>query len=142
MDVVADAGAVGSRVIGAMYLQIRSVRGGGQCEWNQMSFGIVKFSNLAAGIGSGGVEIAQADGAHSIGAVVGFERVFEKEFGGAVRVHRLARSFFGDGNPTGNAIDCATGGEDEAADTGVQCAVQEFERSENIVAEIFARVVD
>ena len=65
MNVVADAGAVRSRVVGTVDLQLGRVRrGGGQRQWNQVSFGAVHLADLAAVVfavfGSRGVEIAEA----------------------------------------------------------------------------------
>src|SRR6266849_2076221 len=60
MNVVANAGAVRSRVVRSEDLQLGSVRGGGgKRQWNQMCFRIVDLANLAAVIGSRSIKVAQ-----------------------------------------------------------------------------------
>ena len=61
MNVVANAGAVRSRVVGPVDSQLGSVLGGGgKHQRNQVSFRVMELANLAAFIGSRGVEITQA----------------------------------------------------------------------------------
>ena len=81
-----------------MDLQLRTILGGGgQRQRNQVSFRGVDLAGLSVFIGSGGVEIAQAHRAQIVSAAVGLERVFEKKFRRAIRIHRLARQFSGVG---------------------------------------------
>ena len=92
MNVIANAGAVRSRVVGPVDLQLAPGRGGGgKRQWNQVRLRVVEFADLAAFIGSRSVEIAQAYRAQSVGAAVSLERVFEKKLGRAIGIDRLAR---------------------------------------------------
>src|SRR5208282_5354819 len=78
MDVVANAGAIGGGIVGAVNLQLSSVLGGGRNrQWNQVSLRIVELARLATFIGSRGVEVAQSHRAQSVRAVVSLERIFE-----------------------------------------------------------------
>src|SRR5260370_41517724 len=96
MKVVADAGAVRSRLVGPVDLQLGSVLGGGgKRQWNQMSLRIGQFANLAAVIGSRSIEIAQTHRAQSEGAAVRLERVFEQQPRCAIGLHRLAQRRLG-----------------------------------------------
>src|SRR5208282_2260681 len=160
MNVVADAGAIRSRIVGSIDLQLGDLQfgdlqlnsipgGGGESERNQVRFGIVKLANLAAFIGSGSVEIAQPHRAESIGAVVSLERIFEKKLRRAIGIYRLARGLLGyrnldrnfdrksdrnllDWNLLGDAVYGTGGGKHEVPDTGVQRGVQEAERASDI----------
>ena len=65
VNVVANAGAIRSRVVGPVDEQLGSVRGGGgKRQWNQVSFRVVHLANLAAVVftvlGYRSVEITQA----------------------------------------------------------------------------------
>ena len=143
MNVVANTGAIRRRVVGAVDPQRWSVRGGGgERQWNQMSFRIVELANFAAFVGPGGVEITETHRAQSVSAAVSLQRVFKKKFRCAVGIHRFARGPLGDRTLFGDAVHSAAGGEHEAANTGVQRGVQQGERAENVVPEIFARVLD
>src|SRR5216684_3816216 len=128
MNVVANAGAVRSRVVRSEDLQLGSfLAGGGKRQRNQMSLRIVQFANLAAVIGSRGVEIAQTDRAQSVSAAVSFERVFDKKLRGAIGIDGLTRRLLRNRNLLGDAVHGASGGKHKAADTGVHGAVQEAE---------------
>src|SRR5208337_4644660 len=94
MNVVANAGAVGSRVVGAVDLQLGSVRGGGgDRQRNQMSFRVVELANLAAVVftvcGARCVEVAQTHRAESVSAAVSLEGVFEKKLRRSIGIDRL-----------------------------------------------------
>src|SRR5208282_3011730 len=81
MNVVANAGAIRSWVVGAVNFQLGSVRGGGsQRQRNQVSFRVMDFANLAALVGSGSVEITQTHRAQSVSTAIRRKRVFEKQF--------------------------------------------------------------
>src|SRR6202023_228395 len=110
----------------------------GKRQWNQVSLWIMQFANLAAVIGSRGVEVAQTHRAQSVSATVSLKRVFEKKLRRAIGIDRLARRQLGNRNLLGDAVDSAGGGKHEAANSGVHRAVQEAERRDDIVPEILA----
>jgi len=121
MNVVANAGAIRRRVVGAVDPQLWSVRGGsGKRQWNQMSFRIVELANFAAFVGPGGVEITETHRAQSVSAAVSLQRVFKKKFRCAVGIHRFARGPLGNRTLFGDAVHSAAGGKHEAANAGVQ----------------------
>ena len=111
-----------------------------------MRFRVVHLANLAAFVFtvfcSRSVEIAQTHRAQSVSAAIGLERVLEKKLGRAIGIHRLARRLLGDRNLSGDAVHGAAGGKYEASNAGVQRGVQQAERREDVVPEIFARVLD
>ncbi len=73
VDVVAEAGAVGGRVIGAEDFDVFAfAEGDVEDEGNEVGFGGMVFADLAVGGGSGGVEIAEGGGAEAVGGGEGF----------------------------------------------------------------------
>ena len=99
VDVVADAGTVGSGIVVAKDLQRRPLSLHRlENEWDQMSLGFVHFADGATFICAGGVEISEADVPHTISTAVCLERQFKRELGSAVRIYRLAGIVFGDRN--------------------------------------------
>ena len=79
MDVVADTGSVRRWIVRAKDLQLGALtRRRGQRQRNQVRFWVVQFADLSALIGSGGIEVAQVREAHTIGVIVGFQRVLDE----------------------------------------------------------------
>src|SRR5579863_8053927 len=106
MDIVADASAVGCGIVvaedlksGALALDCL------QNEWYQMRLRIMVFPNLSALVGSRSVEISKGDEAQAVGMAVRFQRIFQRQLGGAVGIHRLTRTGLGDGRFVRSAID-------------------------------------
>src|SRR5579864_2717273 len=125
MNVVADAGSVGSGIVRSKDLQFRSETGSSaQGQRDEMSFRIVQLADFTALVCARSVEITQAGETESIGAVVTFECLLEEQFGDSVRIHRLARNVFFDGNFRGLAIDGAGGGENDVLYAHVECGIE------------------
>src|SRR5262252_2716910 len=99
MDIVSNAGSVGRGIVSTEDLEFAAFRfGRGEREGNQMGFRIMKFADLAALIRARGIEIAQARKTKTVGAAVGFERVFEEKLGDTIWIYRLALRFLFDGH--------------------------------------------
>src|SRR5579864_4003974 len=76
MNVVADAGSIGSGIVRSENLQFRPEAGRGtQSQRDEVSFRIVQLTDFTALICAGSVEITQAGEAESVSAVVTFERL-------------------------------------------------------------------
>src|SRR3954470_20443528 len=86
MDVIADAGAVVSRVILSKDLDIRALsRRDIENQRDQMRFRIVILAQMAVGMRTGCVEIAQAGGTHPMDLVRPVKNPLDHELGLAVR---------------------------------------------------------
>lgn len=141
VDVISQAGAIRRRVIVAEDLKLGAICcRRSKSEWDQVRFGVVEFADLSAVVGSGGIEVAQAGRPQAVSSVVGFERVFKKQFGGTVGVNWLARRLLRDGNTLGSSVDGARGRKDKMAHTRISGGIEQGEGIGDIVPEIFARV--
>src|SRR5439155_2209384 len=90
VNVVADAGAVGGRVVRAEDGHLGNPAGGRlQHDRNQVRLGLVALA--AAGRGARGVEISQADRAQAVRRGVPADRVREGEVGLTVSIRRPRR---------------------------------------------------
>jgi len=99
VDVVADARAVGRRVVVAVDVEGGALAVDGfESRGDEVGFGIVDLADFTAFVGAGGVEITEADEAQPVGWFVGFEGAFEHQLGNAVGIHRQAWHFLGDGH--------------------------------------------
>jgi len=100
MDVVPDRGAVGSRVVGPEELNLRlAIQRSHQQTGDEVRFaGTVVLSYPPAGIGAGGVEIAQRDIRKTMGVVVGGQGFLEGQLGIPIRVGGQLGMFLGDGD--------------------------------------------
>lgn len=109
--VVADAGAIGSRVVRAKNINVGDdAEGGVENFGEEMRFHPMGFATF--GGGAGGVEIAERGVVQaSVGAVVG-EDFFEADFGFAVGVDGVFRMVFRDGDGVRLAVGGGGGGED------------------------------
>ena len=103
--------------------------------------GIIILYALAAFIGSGGVEIPQTHKTQTIGAAVGFQRMFEGQFGSAVRIDWIPECVFGDRDFRLIAVDRATRRKDEVGNLSVCNGVQQRQRSGYVIIEIFAWIL-
>jgi len=112
VNVIADAGAIGRRVIGAEDFELgNDSQGGIENERDEMCFDAMGFATF--GRGAGGVEIAEGGVVEAgVGAIVG-EDFLEAEFGFAVGVDGIFRVIFGDGDGVGFAVGGGGGGEYE-----------------------------
>src|SRR2546423_8924986 len=95
VDVIADAGSVWGGVVRAKDVQFRAQTSRGkQGQRDEMGFGIMQFTNLAAVVRAGGVEISQARIAKFVSALVSLQGLFEEQLGNTVWFHRLAWNDF------------------------------------------------
>jgi len=137
MNVVADAGAICSRIVIAV---------DGECgpfalncledNRNQMALGIMHLPNRATFIGSRRIEVAEADVLQAVSCAVSLERIFEREFGGAIGVHRLLRTILGDRALGGIAVHRSRRGEDELANSRVHHTIKQGDRRSDVVVVV------
>src|SRR6266404_1740560 len=123
MDVIADAGAVGRRIVVAKNFDVRGCGLNGlQDARNQMRFGAASFSALSRSASD--IEIAKRNITEAgIFAVIG-EDVFKGEFGFAVWIDGRLGMVFRDRHDMGFAIDGAGGGKDEVGDAVAEHGVE------------------
>ena len=123
MDVIANAGAVGSGIVVAKDFEVRGAALDGlQDARDEMGFGAASFSAL--GGGAGDVEVAESDVVEGgVFAIVG-EDVFKGELGFAVGVYGRLGMVLGNGDGVRFAVDGAGGGEDEIADAVAEHGVE------------------
>src|SRR5579859_3810852 len=141
MNVVADAGSVGSGIVGSENMQFRGETGGGaQGQRDEMSFGIVQLTDFTALVCARSVEITQAGVTELVGAVVTLERVLKKQFRHSVGIYGLSRNILFDGNFRGLAIDCAGRGENDLLYARGDCGIEQGESAFNIVVKILLGV--
>src|SRR5438552_5610565 len=112
MDVIADAGSIGRRVIGAKDIDMRKATGGGiENTGNEMRFHAMIFAVRSGS--SGSVEIAEAHILESGVKLVIGQNLFENELGFSVRVDGRLRMVFRNGNDFGFAVRGGSGRENE-----------------------------
>jgi hypothetical protein len=126
VDVVANAGAVGSGVVGAENIEIRNeAEGGFKNIGDEVSLDAVGFAALCGG--ASGVEIAERGVVETgICAIIG-EDFFETEFRFAVGIDGIFGMVFGDRNGVRFAIGGGSGREDEFFDAVASDGVEEVD---------------
>jgi len=103
VDVVADTGAVGGRVVRAEDFDVgNNALRGVENFWNEMGFDAMMFA--AFGGSASGVEIAESGVLEAGVAAVVRENFFEAKFGFAVGVDGVFGMIFGDGDGVGFAV--------------------------------------
>ena len=137
VDVVADAGAVGSVVVAAEDGDVGAAPGCGlQHQRDEVGFRFVAFAEFAFRVGAGGVEVAQAHGLEAEGAVVAGQGLFHHPFGNAVGVDGARGVGFVDGHVVGLAEDGGGGREDEALHIVRDHGVEQVEGVAEVVAVV------
>src|SRR5262249_10225151 len=103
MDIVANTGTVGRRIVGAEYFQRRALAHcGSECQRNEMCLiGSVFTAQYGR---SSCVEIAKADGAHSVGTMKPLQALLEHQLRFAVGVDWPQRVVFGNRNAARFAV--------------------------------------
>jgi len=131
VNVVSDAGAVGSGIVGTKNLDMRNDADGGVEDFgNEMGFDAMGFA--AFGRGAGGVEIPKRSVVEAgIGAIVGKD-LFKAQFGFAVRVDGIFGVIFWDGNGVRFAVGGGGGGEDEFFDAVAGYGVEEIDAGSDV----------
>ena len=89
VDVVAQAGAVGRRIILPEHAERRPAVGGANRERDQVKLGRMIFANRAIGMRARRVEIPQRDPANAVRPFDVRQRLFDRQLGLAVGVDRL-----------------------------------------------------
>jgi len=143
MHVVAQAGAVGRRVIGAEDLEVGALAHRDlNRQRDEVRLGIVVLADGAVLGGAGGVEIAEGGEAQAVRGREGLEHVFHIELGLAVGVDRSLREVLGHRQALGHAEGRAGRGEDEFLHAGLEHGVEQVQRRHNIVLIVFHRSGD
>ena len=107
-----------------------------------MRLGVVQFADLARLVRSRSVEVAQAGEAQPVGPVVRFQRSLKHEFRHPVRIDRVPRGIFGDGDLHRNSVDGTGRGEDDLLHAAVDAGVQKRQTRFHVVAKVFSRIFD
>jgi len=140
MDIIADAGAVGSRVVGAEDQDVFGLpEGDAEDVGNEVGFDAVMFAEALGG--TGGIEVTEGDKLESVDGLEPGEHSLEEEFGFAVRIDGILRQRFVDGNPFGGAIGGAGGAEHHLSDTGRHAGIEQVDSGGDVVAEVLGRVL-
>jgi len=141
VDVVTDAGAVGRRIVGAENLDaVPLAQGRLQDQGDEVCFRCVVFTNGAASIGPGGIEVAQGHVAQAIGPAELGQHGFDHELGLAVDIGRMVGHVFGDRRLFRFAVNGGRRREDEVFDAGPAYSFQEAVRADDVVVVINCRV--
>ena len=110
IDVVADRGAIRRRIIGPIDFDVGALAE--SCldnQGNQVSLGVVVFSQLTFRISARSVEIAQRHPLSAIADTVPLDRPLHGELAFAVGVYRLLWVIFRDRHPFRRSIHCSRG---------------------------------
>jgi hypothetical protein len=142
VDVVADRGAVGRRVVGAEQLQWRPLAEHRLHEDRHQVLAVGEVLADGAVVGcAGGVEVAEADGTHRAGRTEPLEHPLDHQLGLAVDALGVESDGLVDRVALGRAVHRGRRGEDEALDAGALQRVEERERPADVVAEVPGRLV-
>src|SRR5712691_533238 len=141
VDVIPNGSAVGRRIIGAVDLERRArAQGSSQHIRDQVGLRIVVLSQPLRGARR--IEVAQAHHPDALLRPDIREQPLEIALRLAVRIHRHLRRVFRDRNRRRMAVDRARRREDEAADSGADCRLQQYTSSRHIVGHILLRLGD
>ncbi len=105
-----------------------------------MALRFVQFANLSTLIGPGGVKVAQSGKTQAVCPVISFERILEKQFRNAIRIHRLPRNILRNRHLGRNSIHSASRRENDPAHAAIDARIQQDEPSLHVVAKVFPRV--
>jgi hypothetical protein len=98
--------------------------------------------NFAIGIGSGGIEVAQANGSDPVGNLEILQDLLHHQLALAVGVDGTLRMTFGNGNPLWHPISGTGAGEHQVRDPVIPHGLQQTQGSGHIVAVVFAGILD
>ena len=136
MNEIAHAGAVARIVVGAEHLEAGAAaerRLDGQRDG--MGFRRMPFADPPFGIGAGGIEIAQHDGAEALVAIEIAEHLLDDQLAAPIGIDRQLRMRLVHRDGLGHAIGGAGGREHQPADAGILGGGQQAQRSRDIVLE-------
>jgi len=135
VDVVTDAGAVGSGIVGAEDGDWACVaESGAENVRDEMGFGLVIFSVSVPS--AGGIEIAQDGVTEPVNPAEPLKHDFSLQLGLAVGIDGKLGSVFGDRKGLREAKDGAGGRKDKAQDAVAETGFKKRERGSGVVAEI------
>ena len=141
VDVVADAGAVGGGVVGAVNGDVvADALGRFQDDGDQVRLRVVGFADGAIEGSAGGIEIAQCHIAETVGFREVAHHVFNDQLCTAVHIGGIVGEIFFDGCLFRFAVDGSGGGEDDLIHAGFPHAHEQVQRAAYIVFVIFRRV--
>ena len=136
VNVVADAGAVRSGVVGAKNSALlRLAKRDAQHVGDEMRLDRALFAEFLAA--TGGVEVAERHKFEPVQFVVPLEQRLEHQFALAVRVDWLLGFLLGDRHGVRHAVGGSGGAEDEFFHTGLNGRVEQVDAVGDVVAEIF-----
>ena len=139
VNVVAQAGAIGGRIIRAEDLDVFATSGGGvDHEGDEMSLGVVVFADRAVLRRSGGIEIAESRKAQSVGVRECLQAVLDVELGLPVGIDRCLREGLHHGQGLGFAVGRAGRGKDEFGNAVIEHGLEEAEGRDEVVLVVFA----
>ena len=146
VDVVADAGAVGRRIVVAEDAQAFADPGGGLRHIGDQVLGYAarKLADQGRGMRADRVEVAQGDAPQTgMGGDGVAQDVFGDLFGVAVRRRGgLAGRLFGDGLGVGFAIYGAGGGKEDVGPSEIAHQLHDVQERKQVVAVVFERFGD
>ena len=143
VHVVAQAGAIGSRIIGAEDLDVLTTSGGGvDHEGDEMGLGVMVFADRAVLRRSGGIEIAEGRKAESVGVRECLQAVLDVELGLPVGIDGGLREGLHHGQGLGFAVGRAGGGKDEFGNAVIEHGLEEAEGRDEVVLVVFAGLGD
>ena len=141
VDVVADAGAVRRVVVGAKHRQFgAAAEHGVDGQRDQVGFRRVVLAQAALGVGAGGVEVAQAGGAHAVDAFGPAQRALHHPFAFAIGGAGVDRGFLVDRHAVWRAEQGGSGGEHEAGHAVLHAGFQQAQAVADIGRKIADRV--
>ena len=140
MDVVADAGAVGGRIVGAEHHQRRGPLGGLQHVRDEVCLGVVLLAIPLRRAGR--IEVAQADAAQAVGRRVPAQRALEGAFRLAVWVDRGEWGMLLDRDRGRDTIDGGTRREHDPSHAGVMGGIEQGNAAGHVVAVVPGRFRD
>ena len=139
VNIVAQAGAVGGRIVLPEYPERRPARGGIDGQRNQMKFRVVILADGAVGMRPGRVEVPQRHPPQPKRAFEVRQRPFDGELGLAIRIDRPLIERLDDGNGDGFAVHRACGREHEAAHARVAHRFEHRQCADDVVAVVLER---
>src|ERR1019366_6511369 len=125
VDVIADAGAVGRGVVGAVDFAMRlPAQGDLQHVRDEMRLDAMVLAEPDAR--AGGVEVAACDELQPVSPLIPQEHFLEHQFRFAIRVDRALEQIFGHGHAVGRAVGGAGRTEDELLHGALHCGVEQL----------------
>src|SRR5271154_3832449 len=139
MDVVANAGAIGSGVIMAEDLDVLAqAEGDIEHQGNDMRLGLVRFAARPVGVDhrAGDVEVTETGVAQAVDLIDPSEHMFDEKLRLAISIGGLEPGVFADGHAFGVAVNGGGRGEDQPVDLFRDHGFEQAEGGRGVAAEI------